>query len=361
MRPLTAVIDTVICGDALETLRGLPEGCVDLCVTSPPYWGLRDYGTAEWEDGDAACDHSPARANGAESSTLGGGQATNGHKQEAYRGTCAKCGARRIDQQMGLEPTLAEYVAVMAAVFEEVRRVLKPTGSLYLNLGDSYASSWACSRRNVVGAGSPEDAPRPSRIGDGLKEKDLCGVPWRVAFALQDAGWWLREDIIWAKPNPMPESVADRCTRSHEYLFHLTKQARYWYDADAIREPHSPDGRKATTAKIGNASHANYRGGDGHERWPNDGRNRRSVWTINTHPFPDAHFATFPPALVRPCIRAACPPGGVVLDPFLGSGTVGLVAKQEGRSYIGIELNPEYMMMAERRISNAQRPLEVLA
>jgi DNA modification methylase len=283
--------------------------------------------------------------------------------------------------------------------------VLKKTGMLWLNIGDSYASSWACKRRNVIGNGSPDDKTSRGRMSEGLKEKDLCGIPWRVAFALQADGWWLRQDIIWAKPNPMPESVTDRCTKSHEYLFLLTKSARYYFDAKAIAEPQEsnrPDmalkGIRTGTAYIGQGlqdnsikqkvpsgwdtdagSHGTYhrkgRGGktafcgQGRERDGENGpanregrdlvdvgngptRNKRSVWTIPTQAFPDAHFATFPEALVSPCVLAGCPADGIVLDPFNGAGTTGLVALKHGRSYLGIELNPAYVEMAEKRIRN---------
>lgn len=267
-------------GDALTLLEEIREGSAQCCVTSPPYWGLRDYGNAK---------------------------------------------------QIGLEATPEGYVARMVEVFREVRRVLRDDGTLWLNLGDSYA------------AGGNNSGSRPEDLADkqrsnagcrykrrtappGLKPKDLVGIPWRVAFALQADGWWLRSDIIWAKTNPMPESITDRPTKSHEYLFLLAKSERYRYDAEAIAEPAVGGTYKAT-------------------------RNRRTVWSIASEPFLGAHFAVMPQALVEPCILAGSKPGDLVLDPFAGSGTVGVVALRHGRRFLGLELNPEYCEMARNRIS----------
>jgi DNA modification methylase len=371
----------VLVGDVRKVLARLPERSVQTCVTSPPYWGLRDYGVAG---------------------------------------------------QLGLERTPEEYVATMVAVFREVRRVLRDDGTLWLNLGDSYAGVGA----QTGGTNSKEIGRRAQRMfkpgiswgAAGLKPKDLVGIPWRVAFALQADGWWLRSDVVWHKPNPMPESITDRPTKSHEYLFLLTKSARYFYDADAIREPWAderngaPGGVKPAERNVGGRL-------DGFTRPAQDwtapegraGRNRRSVWTIATHPFPEAHFATFPPKLVEPCVlagtsaRGGCPACGapwrrvverepgfqadrvyeqglrgrrtgaahdadyrgvgytrstttgwapgcgcdagdpvpqLILDPFAGAGTTGLVAKRLGRAFVGVELNPEYAAMARRRIAN---------
>ncbi len=297
----------VRCGDVLDELRKMPAESVHCCVTSPPYWGLRDYGCAG---------------------------------------------------QVGLEATPAEYVAKMVEVFREVRRVLRSDGTLWLNLGDSYAGSgkgwnlqddakqvtsraWA-DRESMPAARTRNDA------GPGYKPKDLVGIPWSVAFALRDDGWWLRSDIIWAKPNPMPESVTDRPTKAHEYLFLLAKSQTYYYDQDAVRE--------AGVGRL-DRGHA-VRGRLGEQGWQGVSlaepvaRNRRSVWTIATEPFPEAHFATMPTKLVEPCILAGSPVGGVVLDPFCGSGTVGVVALRHNRSFIGIDIKPEYCEMARRRIEN---------
>ena len=370
----------IICGDALTELGKLPDGCVDTCVTSPPYWGLRDYG---------------------------------------------------VEGQLGLETTPDEYVAKMVAIFREVKRVLKPEGTLFLNLGDSYYSSGGA-HKNDVNPGISKSyfrggVPRANACGthQTLKPKDLVGIPWRVAFALQADGWWLRQDIIWHKPNPMPESVTDRCTKAHEYVFMLSKSARYYFDGAAIAEPSA--GNPAPTWEERKAMGEGNRRGFAqnapsgcHRVGGGATRNKRDVWTIATHPYPEAHFATFPPELPRLCIlagtseRGACPecgaprrriverksgmegahgglrkradaPGAevsetsvfrtgtiaettttgweptcecgredtepcLVLDPFMGAGTTGLVAKRLGRDYLGIELNPEYAAMAERRI-----------
>jgi len=283
---------TVITGDALEVLRGLETGSAHCCITSPPYYGLRDYG---------------------------------------HPG------------QYGLEDTPEAYVARMVEVFAEVRRVLRIDGTLWLNIGDSYNSRLNGSP-NGIGRlyGQTMDDPgydRPCRaattltrrVFPGLKPKELMGIPWRVAFAIQDAGWFLRQDIIWHKPNPLPESVRDRCTKAHEYLFLLSRSPQYYFDHEAIREK----------ASVGDHPHLNRT------------RNKRSVWTVPTYPYPKAHFATFPPKLIEPCILAGCPEGGVVLDPFCGSGTSGAVAVELGRRFIGVELNPEYVELAKERIEPA--------
>jgi DNA modification methylase len=293
-------------GDCLEVLRGLPP-CfrVNCCVTSPPYFGLRDYGHAG---------------------------------------------------QIGLEQTPDEYVAKLVAVFREVRRVLRNDGTLWLNLGDSYSTDtkWGGSsgeKNGEQGGG----ARRTMRLQTGAKPKDLLGIPWRVAFALQADGWWLRQDIIWSKPNPMPESVRDRCTKAHEYLFLLSKGPRYHFDSEAIAEQatgESPGNTKATKGgRAYDAGASEHRtAANLHNIGARETRNKRSVWEVATQPFSEAHFATFPPALIEPCILAGCPKGGTVLDPFFGAGTTGLVADRLGRDCIGIELNPEYAALAERRI-----------
>ena len=291
----------IIIGDCRETLRTLPAGSVNCCVSSPPYWGLRDYGHGD---------------------------------------------------QIGLEQTPDEYVAQLVAVFREVRRVLRDDGTLWLNLGDSYAAHGA-GHGGKEAAYLDRSARKARKAPPGLKPKDLVGIPWRVAFALQADGWWLRSDIIWAKPNPMPESVTDRPTKAHEYVFLLTKSARYWYDADAIAEPTSypvPDDR----ALSGDYSDGSGRNDNGEHRSggfvTGATRNARTVWTIATQPYPGAHFAVMPPALAERCIKAGCPEGGTVLDPFGGAGTTGLVADKLGRNAILCELNPEFSEQAEGRI-----------
>ena len=309
-------------GDALTLLREMPAGSVRCCVTSPPYWGLRDYGHAG---------------------------------------------------QIGLERTPEEYVARLVEVFREVRRVLADDGTLWLNLGDSYASngpgSWGSSDKSTLTTASRKGAWAPGKtVGttpvrdcSGLKPKDLCGIPWRVAFALQADGWYLRSDIIWAKPNPMPESVTDRPTKAHEYLFLLSKSQRYYYDAAAIAEPLAEASAERYGYAFGGAKtealiEAN-RDGVGQrtrvlgERETPTGRNRRTVWTVPTQPFAEAHFAVMPEALVEPCILAGSSVGDTVLDPFAGSGTVGVVALRHGRRFMGCELNRTYAVMARNRIS----------
>ena len=270
----------VLLGDAQHVLSRLPRESVQCVVTSPPYWGLRDYD---------------------------------------------------VPDQIGLEPTLPQFINRLIAVFQEVKRVLKQGGTFWLNVGDGYTSgnrTWrAPDKKNRARAMSV----RPE-TPEGLKPKDLIGVPWRLALALQEDGWYLRSDIVWHKPNAMPESVKDRPTRAHEYIFLFTRNERYYYDHNAIREP----------------------GGNGARK-----RNRRSVWDVNTEPTKDAHFATFPPKLIEPCILAGSRPGDYVLDPFFGTGTVGLVCQKTGRKYIGIELHPEYVELAVARLSKHERQLEL--
>ena len=375
-------------GDCRETLKSLPDGSVHCCVTSPPYFGLRDYGNAG---------------------------------------------------QIGLESTYATYVGQLVLVFEEVRRVLRDDGTLWLNLGDSYAGSWGAQSRadgdGGMSAQQVEAHPKLTGTGSrirtpGLKPKDLIGIPWRVAFALQTAGWYLRQDIIWHKPNPMPESVRDRCTKAHEYVFMLSKSERYFYDHTAMQEPvtqstvarlsqnvedqagsdrvpgktngpmkavgrvpgnvNPPKGQLAYEAgdelqrtKAGLLAYAErqrskrdsfkrddskraevipgqtvgtHRADRPESAWDTATRNKHSVWTIATQPFSEAHFATMAPELAETCIRAGCPEGGTVLDPFGGAGTTGLVADQLQRSAVLCELNPDYIAIARRRIA-ADAPL----
>lgn len=341
----------IITGDCLDVLKTLPDASVHCCVTSPPYWGLRDYGCTG---------------------------------------------------QIGLEATPEEYVAKMVEVFREVRRVLREDGTLWLNLGDSYSRDpgkggsgpngkhdfipdYGLARkamRRGTGRADGIVTDESPRNRDGappcdLPQKNLIGIPWRVAFALQADGWYLRQDIIWHKPNPMPESVTDRCTKAHEYVFLLAKSPKYHYDAAAIAEPSVyADGCNGSTFDGDRdlAIHPTVsrkprqsveRGGFGGKTADQSGReafraitqtrNRRDVWTVPTAPYSGAHFATFPPALIRPMILAGCPVGGTVLDPFGGSGTTGEVAEMEGRNSILIELNPQYVALAEKR--TAQRGL----
>ena len=302
MTGTTPNVDTVIQGDALTRLKELSSEAVDCCITSPPYYGLRDYG---------------------------------------------------VEGQIGLEESPEAYVSKLVEVFREVRRVLKKEGTLWLNIGDSYASNWPCNRRNVIGTGSLPNGKRearPPRMGYGLKDKDLIGIPWMVAFALRADGWYLRSDIIWHKPNCMPESVTDRPTKAHEYIFLLSKSQKYYYDNEAIKESQSGTIHKART--FGAKKQIGTKRNDiGRTFEDNGDRNKRTVWTVATKPFAEAHFATFPPALIEPCILAGCPEGGICLDPFFGAGTTGLVAKKLGRHFIGIELNEAYVGMAQKRIA----------
>lgn len=323
--------ETILLGDALERLRGLPSESVHTCVTSPPYYNLRDYETTG---------------------------------------------------QIGMEETPEKYVDKLAEVFREVRRVLRPDGTLWVNIGDSYAtrSGRQAPRNTRNSCGHTEKRPP-----DGYKYKDLIGIPWLLAFALRADGWYLRQDIIWSKSNCMPESVRDRCTKSHEYIFLLTKSERYYFDTEAISEPIAGsstkrylqnieaqagsfkqperDGRpmKAVLPRFGGNKYPGHTDGDsrkdGNTYIPTPRRNKRDVWVVSTSGFRGAHFAVFPEKLIEPCILAGCPEGGTVLDPFTGSGTTGVVAKRLGRDFVGIEINPEYERMARERITATAAPI----
>jgi DNA modification methylase len=352
----------IICGDNCEVMRTMPSESIDCCVTSPPYFGLRDYGTAQWEGGDPGCDHS---VGGQVQDNKAPGAIVSGVRPGCDASKCKKCGAIRVDSQIGLEPTPDAYVAKLVAVFREVKRLLKDDGTLWLNLGDSYASgkgtcynpgggdSSLGKERKRAGAHPLNRGNKSDLTAQGLKPKDLIGIPWRVAFALQADGWYLRQDIIWHKPNPMPESVTDRCTKAHEYVFLMSKSERYYYSADAIDEPleskpHAPGNR----AGKDDGHLRNDFGTDSMQKvWGASGRrNKRSVWTITTKPYSGAHFAVMPADLVKPCIMAGCREGGVVLDPFSGSGTTAMVARDLSCRYVGIELNPEYVEISLKRL-----------
>lgn len=379
---------TLHCGDALATLAAMEPDSVDCVVTSPPYWGLRDYGTASWQGGDPECDHrSPTMRDGRneERAKLAGLAATNRDQLLlAHRSACGKCGAVKVDHQLGLEPTLAEHLTAMVTVFEEVRRVLKPSGTLWINYGDCYATSpngRSAADTKATGNDDRTFRDKPfSTIGGVLKPKDLCMVPNRLAIALQEAGWWVRSEIVWGKPNPMPESIKDRPATAHEKIFMLTKSARYYYDAAAVRQGRTSDvdasgfrggsyvgGVPGRRTSIGNVKIRGLTPRHSHENnhtaldtvLRGFGRNLRNyepapldAWRIATRPFPDAHFATFPPELAERCILAGCPKGGVVLDPFAGAGTTGLVALRSGRLASLIELSPTYCDMIERRLTH---------
>ena len=289
--------------DCLQTMARMDDGSIDCCITSPPYWGLRNY---------------------------------------------------QVEGQVGLESTPEKYSAKMVLIFSEVKRVLKKEGTLWLNLGDSYAGNMSrASEGGRAGYGTPREGIF-ERIPKGLKSKDLIGIPWRIAFALQADGWYLRSDIIWHKPNPMPESVTDRPTKAHEYIFLMSKNAKYYYDADAIREDISSESYKMLAQDVGSQ--------DGSDRVPFKtngpmkavggltGANKRTVWTVTTQPYSEAHFATFPEKLIEPCVLAGCPKDGVIYDPFMGAGTTAKIALRADRNFIGSELNQEYCEIANKRI-----------
>jgi site-specific DNA-methyltransferase (adenine-specific) len=348
-------------GDCLEVLKTLPSESVNCCITSPPYWGLRDYGTGEWIGGDPNCSHK--RDSKQSELTQTGHRNLEGAVGDGiYKDKCKRCGAERKDRQIGLELTPDNYVQKMVDVFREVRRVLSGDGTLWLNLGDSYSGSGKGPAGNLGGDERHLEEKHTKIIPEGLKQKDLVGIPWRVAFALQADGWYLRQDIIWHKPNPMPESVTDRCTKAHEYIFLMTKSANYHYDVDAIKEMANPDNAKRYEYQFG--GHKNELLADTNLGGPPIGyreydgkRNKRSVWSVNVKPYKEAHFATFPKELIEPCVLAGCPKDGTILDPFGGSGTTAEVAIENGRNALLIELNPEYIELAKIRISNTQTNL----
>lgn len=372
---MTPELNRIYVGDSLDVMRTWPDGFVQTVVTSPPYWGLRDYGVVG---------------------------------------------------QSGLEKSPSLYIAKMVEIFREVYRVLRDDGTLWINLGDSYnndrtgghGATGGADKSTLESPGPRSAAPTRKSTDPLLKPKDLVGIPWRMAFALQADGWYLRSDIIWAKPNPMPESVTDRPTKAHEYIFLLTKREQYYYDADAIKEPAQYFGATGVDASgskdagnydgknsykvpsvwmTGKGAHTSKRGyftdqrkplpdtqenlgkfrdkRRGHSRrhagfnsrWDDmekseqcgGMRNKRSVWTVGTSPFPEAHFVTYPPALIKPCILAGSAGGDIVLDPFMGAGTTALVAAELGRNYLGVELNPTYAAMAERRIANEKAQVKM--
>jgi DNA modification methylase len=344
-------------GDCLAVLSNLPDQSVQCCVTSPPYFGLRDYQTAAWEGGREDCQHDVQRWEGPKQTQ--GAQSGHAAKRDRLTRHVCECGAVRVDRQIGLEPTPDEYVAKLVEVFRQVRRVLKDDGVCWVNLGDSYANDgkWggSSSGKHVTALHGNTGIGR-GKQSTGLKPKDLIGIPWAVAFALQADGWYLRQDIIWAKPNPMPESVTDRCTKAHEYLFLLTKSARYYWDAEAMKEAAlQPVGIPVPVAQHKQAALGTNQAGTLGTNQGAATRNRRSVWSIATTPFKSAHFAVMPPKLVEACILAGSRLGDTVLDPFSGSGTVGGVATGHGRRYLGIELSPDYLALSVDRLRAAQR------
>jgi len=399
-------LNQVLCGDNREVMKALPGGSIDLVVTSPPYWGLRDYGEVEsiW-GGELECEHEflmeeiPQRGNRDIGFNERWGNSPGQKKQEkknlieSKRGFCANCGAWR--GQLGLEPHPQMFVDHLVEVSREIRRVIKPRGSYWLNLGDTYYGSHA---GKIPQTKNPNvkipEPPSSSTKGNWLQPKQLLGIPWRVATALQEDGWILRNCVIWYKPNHMPESVKDRLTKSYEFVFFFVKQRKYYFNLDRIRVPHAPSGIDRAKYSL-----SDWKGSSGNSSWvqtkdnpqrkilelnplgknPGDvltkheiatgrignfsyddplhnkaynpkGKNPGDYWEIPTYPFPGAHFAVFPPALIEPIIKAGCPKNGVVLDPFAGSGTALRVARKLGRRFIGIEINPEYAAMCERRV-----------
>jgi len=304
----------VLNGDCLEVLDQLPEKSVDTCITSPPYYGLRDYGTAEWEGGDESCDHQVGRFEHSVSEKQKSNSASAGHQA---RDICPKCGAVRKDKQIGLEETPEEYVDKMVEVFRKVRRVLKDEGTVWLNLGDSYASNHYTGARDSDtgwkhGELSQGYQARAGGAGGVFKVKDLMGIPWMVAFALRADGWYLRQDIIWHKKNCMPESVTDRCTKAHEYIFLLSKNVKYYFDnesikEDAVRAGTIPKGKKYTSKLADSKIGGRHTRETLNEKPVAEKRNKRSVWTVTNKPFKGAHFAVFPPDLIKPCVLAGCP------------------------------------------------------
>jgi len=350
-------------GDCRETMRKWAAAGIkaQTCVTSPPYYGLRDYGTAKWEGGDVDCEHSismPTKWNDPKRGT------SVLRPETAHRGGssthCHKCGATRIDSQLGLEETPDEYIKAMVEVFRCVWDVLEDDGTLWLNIGDSYnGSGGQGTKPNIMSKEAAEGRGGKAIKIDGIKPKDLIGIPWMLAFALRADGWYLRQDIIWHKPNPMPESVQDRCTKAHEYIFLFSKKQHYHFDHEAIKEEGViPAG---TLAAKGSAERQNQKGVNARppEYKEYDGqRNKRSVWTVTTKPYEGAHFAVFPTDLIEPCILAGATVGGVVLDPFMGSGTTAQVAQTLGRKYLGCELNPAYQPLQNKRL--AQQSLELI-
>lgn len=359
-------------GDALEQLKRIPFGTVNTCITSPPYYGLRDYGTGTWVGGDPTCPH--RRTTKISKDTITGHKHMSEDGQSVgdaiYKKICPLCGAVREDKQIGLEETPEEYIERLVQVFREVRRVLKDDGTLWVNIGDSYAGGAGryggtdcMSAKQTSNQGSICQIQNTKKWKhDDIKQKDLLGIPWMLAFALRSDGWYLRQDIIWAKSNPMPESVKDRFTKSHEHIFMLTKNPVYYFNHDAVQEDtdYIPKHNiKFGGDKYGDSSDPKYQTYSGKLYHPNGKRNKRDVWSVPVSSTKESHFATFPKDLIEPCILAGCPKNGVVLDPFNGSGTTGIVATDHCRSYIGIELNSEYIEITKRRVLSECHNIEV--
>lgn len=359
-------------GNSVDVLKTLPDCSVDCCVTSPPYYALRDYGTGHWEGGDPDCPHYRTSKYSEMTATGHKAMMDNGSAvgDAIYKSCCPRCGAVRVDEQIGLEETPEEYIQKLVDVFHEVKRVLKNDGTLWVNIGDSY---WGSGSRGFDFTDSYTDASKiqmgnkgtadlhniPKLVGKnfGYKDKDLIGIPWMLAFALRADGWYLRQDIIWHKPNPMPESVTDRCTKSHEYIFLLSKRKKYYFDNEAISE----DAFTPPTIRDKNAEgyQADYAKGErfspGARVYGENGkRNKRDVWSIHVSTgYKDedgSHYATYSEKLIEPCILAGTKTNEIVLDPFSGTGTTGASALNLGRRYIGIDLSDRFISMSEQRL-----------
>ncbi len=382
-------LNKILKGNCKDVLKTLPDKIFRCCVTSPPYFGLRDYNTGKWEGGAIDCTHFK-ESKGLHANT---GQKNNvgGSGDAIYKNTCPKCGAKRIDEQIGLEETPERYIASLVDVFEETKRTLTDDGTLWINIGDSYAGGGASghtSETKNLGAKTNDygAVKTGGRIYEGIKPKDLIGIPWMLAFALRNAGWYLRQDIIWHKENPMPESVTDRCTKSHEYIFLLSKSKHYYYDYEAIKTEMKDVSIKRMQRGISD-NHKHINGADGQtphsmmqprpnakmyknlqdkglenhsfhksraegKEWESESgkANKKSVWTVNTKPYPEAHFATYPPELILDCIKAGSAEGDIILDPFSGSGTTAMVAAKLNRNFVGVELNQKYIDISNKRL-----------
>ena len=358
-------------GNAETVLKDFQDEFFDCCITSPPYYALRDYGTGKWVGGDENCDHV---ANNNATKRQGNEQFNENRpsREETickgyYRSVCPKCGAVMVDEQIGLEETPEQYIDRLVRVFREVRRVLKNDGTLWVNIGDSYAGSGKGSGGDGVPTGKQATNKGSNFLGRekppfkyNCKQKDLIGIPWMLAFALRNDGWYLRQDIIWAKPNPMPESVTDRCTKSHEYIFLLSKSQKYYFDYDAIKVNSNPiyaDRYKYdfhTGEKENGADRPNNKTNTAGKKEYTGKANKKSVWNVPTSGgYKDesgAHHATFPIALIEPCVLAGSRDGGYVLDIFNGSGTTGVCALQNGRNYVGIDLSNKYIDISTNRL-----------
>ena len=351
-------------GNCLDKIKELDDNSIDCVVSSPPYFGLRDYGTAQWKGGNPNCSHAYGRnTRGGLSDFQKNNKGSFGDEAVKSGECCKLCGAKRIDEQFGLEKTYQEYLNNTVKIFETFKPKLKDAATIWWNVGDSYSSGGrkTTTLQSVRKPKSKEIEKGKQKYLDGLivrppiqngiKEKDLLMIPNRVAIALQDAGWYVRSEIIWHKPNPMPESVKDRPTNCHEKIWLITKNKKYYYDADIIKEPcktFDKNIRDRETTKLNNTPGRTKMTGLKKNNYIM--KNKRNVWSVTTKPFKDAHFATYPKDLIEPCIKAGCPEGGTVLDPFGGSGTTGIVAQLNNRNSILIELNPEYIKIAKNRI-----------